>query len=55
MKKIGFLLASIVLFSGISFANPLQAKTDKKADKKEVKKVPSKKKADKKDTKAETK
>jgi len=54
MKNIGVLLASIVLFSGIAFANPQQAKTERKdikTDKKEVKKVPSKKKADKKDAK----
>jgi hypothetical protein len=51
MKKLSLILASIVIFVGISFAMPQQAKTDKKTDKKEVKKVPSKKKVDKKDTK----
>jgi hypothetical protein len=55
MKKVGIILASILLLSSISFASPIQEKTDKKTDKKEVKKVPSKKKTDKKDTKTTTK
>ena len=58
MKKLSIILASLVLFAGMSFASPLvkQAKTEKtqtkKEDKKEVKKVPTKKKTDKKDDKA---
>jgi len=57
MKKLSIIIASLVLFAGISFANPIQQKADKKEapkkeEKKEVKKVPSKKKTDKKDDKA---
>ncbi|MGP8217024.1 MAG: hypothetical protein ACLQQ4_15760 [Bacteroidia bacterium] len=65
MKKLSILLAAMVLFIGISFANPSlnkfqeQPKTDKKDtkkdNKKEVKKVPSKKKADNKDHKTDKK
>jgi len=64
MKKLSILSAAMVLFIGISFANPVTSnqqepkktdKTDKKVskkeDKKDVKKVPVKKKADSKDQK----
>ena len=61
MKKLSVILASMVLFAGISFAGPIQQKkTEKKETKKEtkkttkkgIKKVPSKKKAEKKDEKS---
>jgi hypothetical protein len=56
MKKLSVILASLVLFTGISFASPIQKaekkETTKKDDKKAVKKVPAKKKAEKKDDKA---
>jgi hypothetical protein len=50
MKKLSVILASMVLFAGISFASP-SVKQDKKADKKEKKE----KKADKKEKKADKK
>ena len=53
MKKFSIFIASLAIFTGISFASSLQAKQDtktktdkktaKKADKKEVKKVPARK------------
>jgi len=58
MKKISIITASLLIFAGIAYANPLiqqkaptEKKDDKKAaktDKKEVKKVPARKTQDKK-------
>jgi hypothetical protein len=61
MKKISTILASVILFTGISVASAYQVKqdkpktdkkADKKAEKKEVKKVPTRKTVSK--TKATT-
>ncbi len=52
MKKIGTILATVVLFTGVSVASAYQTKqdkpktekkSDKKTEKKEVKKVPARK------------
>ena len=57
MKKLSVILASLVLFAGISFANPVvkqtQPATDKKTAKKADKKVPAKKGSKKADKKAD--
>lgn len=61
MKKLSLILASLVLFAGVSFANPVvkkQAKqpaTEKKATPKKEKKAPAKAKASKKTDKKASK
>ncbi|HTB06949.1 MAG TPA: hypothetical protein VK806_08370 [Bacteroidia bacterium] len=52
MKKLSVILASLVLFAGVSFASPA-VKQDKKVDKKEKKADKKEKKADKKEKKAD--
>ena len=48
MKKLSLIFASMVLFAGISFASPIQAKqTDKKETKKTEKKTTTTKKTTK--------